>query len=191
MTKRFARLAAVGTIGLCLAAGCRNEQQEAEPGTSTSRELDAFPIVDHRPAVARIMNAQAIVGARKDATLRAADFKGTQLSSLGRQKLEMMLHREPGDRPQMIYIDLPEADTLSGERRRTVRRYIEEAGLDPQSVEIHAGPNVGNSHPAAPSLARLRKTETMQGEGGPGAIGPGAGTTITGGDGGTAGGFPR
>ena len=192
-------IAGIAAMMLVLMVGCRSKEAQARRdrereqrwAEKRDKRSDAFPMFDDRPDVGRMMNAQAVVGARADATLRAHHFDGTQLNSLGRNKLALMLHREPADRPQPIYIDLPEADTLSGERRKTVERYLEAAGVDLASVEIKAGPSVTETHPAAPSIARLRKTETMQGEGGPGATGPNAGTTTTGGAGGTATGAAR
>jgi len=199
MKRNALHIAGTGALLLALTFGCRSKEEQARReqereqrqwAKEQQKREDAFPIVDERPDVARMMNAQAVVGARKDATLYAHHFDGTQLNSLGRDKLALMLHREPADRPQPIYIDLPEADTLSGERRKTVERYLEDTGIDLASVEIKAGPNTSNTYPAAPSIARLRKTETMQGEGGgPGATGPNAGTTTTGGMGGTATGY--
>jgi hypothetical protein len=184
MKHNLFRAAAIGATLLSLAVGCSRTHEDA-----ASRE-DGFPMFDHRPDVARMMNAQAIVGARKDATLRDAHFDGTQLNSLGREKLALMLHREPADQPQPIYLDLDGPNKLAQQRRRGVVRYLEDAGIDMASIKINDGPNPDNSHPAAPSIARLSKTETMQGEGGPGAIGPDAGTTTTGGAGGTSRGMP-
>ena len=192
-------LAGIVAVLLCVTVGCRSKEAQArrererEQRWAEKRDKrdHAFPMFDERPDVGRMMNAQAVVGARADATLRAHHFDGTQLNSLGRNKLALMLHRESGDRPQPIYIDLPEADTLSGERRKTVERYLENAGVDLATVEIKAAPNLTETHPAAPAIARLRKTETMQGDGGPGATGPGAGTTTTGGTGATATGAAR
>jgi hypothetical protein len=192
-------LAAVSAVLLALTFGCRSKEEQARRereweqrqwAKQQDRREDAFPMFDERPDVGRMMNAQAVVGARKDATLYDAHFDGTQLNSLGREKLSRMLHREPADRPQPIYVDLPDADTLSGERRKSLERYLEDAGIDLASVEIRPGPNTDTTHPAAPSIARLRKTETMLGDGsGPGAVGPNAGTTTTGGMGGTATGY--
>ena len=129
MTRHSLQLAAVILLLLALIPGCRSREEQARRqrerderrmAKAAQKREEPFPIFDRRPDVGRMMNAQAIVGARKDATLHADHFDGTQLNSLGRQKLSLMLHREPADRPQPIYIDLPEADTLSGERRKTL-----------------------------------------------------------------------
>jgi len=200
MTRSTCYIAIVAAAALLVPTmGCRGKEEQARRDAEREQHWaqkrdksdDAFPMFDDRPDVARMMNAQAVVGARRDATLHAHHFDGTWLNSLGRNKLALMLHREAGDRPQPIYVDLPEADTLSGERRKTVEKYLEDAGVDLASVEIKTGPNETETHPAAPSIARLRKTETLQGEGGPGATGPGAGTTTTGGFGATATGAER
>ena len=192
-------LAAVSAILFAITFGCRSKEEQARRerereqrrwAREQDKREDAFPMFDDRPDVGRMMNAQAVVGARKDATLYDAHFDGTQLNSLGREKLSLMLHREPADRPQSIYVDLPDADPLSAERRKSLEQYLEEAGIDVASVEIKPGPNTETTHPAAPSIARLRKTETMLGDAsGPGAVGPNAGTTTTGGMGSTATGY--
>jgi hypothetical protein len=105
--------------------------------------------------------AQAARGARVDATLYAMHFDGPSLNSLGQAKLNLMLEGGEGDSAIVVYLGMAEAEIA--ERRAAVEAYLAGTGLATSQFKTVAGVNPSETHVAADSLSRLKKTESPQG----------------------------
>jgi hypothetical protein len=105
-------------------------------------------------AVQNVSAAQAAVGAREDATLRAVHFNDTGLNSLGQQKLDLMLGVEQPNAPLVVYLDFP-AGTQVANSHESVTEYLKGHGLADAQIKVVDGPNPHTLHPAADALAGL------------------------------------
>lgn len=149
-------------------AGCTNS------GASSQCE-PLFSADDGSRAVWQSVNAQAAAGARDDATLYARHFDGNgKVSTLGRQKLDMMLHASPP--VSVVYLDVSGA-AESG-NRSAVAQYLADAGIAADSVKLIAGPNPANSHAASEGTSRWMKTENPRPLGDAGTASGGTGTEV-------------
>ncbi|HEX2972528.1 MAG TPA: hypothetical protein VHP11_09345, partial [Tepidisphaeraceae bacterium] len=157
----------VGAIGLVLSgalvAGCRS---------SNKPEGEIFLPEGQVRDVDRMAAAQAAAGARADAMLYPRHFDGGELNSLGQSKLHLMVADKPANQPLVVYLNWPADNPLATDRRGAVEKYLRDAGLVEEQIELKDGSNpeaVGSTEAA---LTRLPKAESGSG----GAMG---GTVIT------------
>lgn len=131
-----------------LLAGCHHE---SDPNPDRA---DAFAV---EPAVhpsQQVMVAQAASGAREDGTLHAVHFDGTELNSLGRQKLGLMVRDEDASGTLVIYLDLPQG-AQAPQARHSVVEFLKSQGLGEAQVRFQDGPNPAVTTPAAQSIDDL------------------------------------
>jgi len=148
-------LLTIAAMTILLSAGCAT-QNGAEPMPIGNFEPD-----DQPRAIHGIADAQASVGSRADGMLRAQHFTGSQLNSLGREKLIAMLNT-PECQVEKLTIHLvldPNAE-LSVERRESVARFLADAGLTEEHATIQWGANPQAWRPAGPQITRLPRTDS-------------------------------
>jgi hypothetical protein len=151
MTNRTTNLAALiaAVVAAVSAGGCHDKPRDSRVDGKTFR-----PEGEAR-AVNRIGEAQMAAGARTDATIRAYDYDCTDLNSLGRHKLDLMLKDDDTCTPIVVYLDVPhegnDGQTYDA-RQESVRGYLKNRGLTDNQIRVVAGPNVYNLGPTAPAL---------------------------------------
>jgi hypothetical protein len=138
-------MAAAGLLSL--AAGCQNDSPQQV-------RRDAFVPEDQPRELRSLMIAQQAAGARRDATLHAADFDNDGVNSLGQQKLDLMLAADEPTDPMVVYIDFAEAD-VPNNAHHSVLDYLKTRGLPEAQVSLKDGPNPGTKAPAADSVTAL------------------------------------
>jgi hypothetical protein len=153
-------------LGAAAMYGCKNEEGQ------TRSTGDFFLDDDANRTVWRAIEKQAAAGAAEDGMLYGYHFEGSDLSDLGREKLDLMVRAD--QHPLKVYLDVPEDDTASA-RQASVSRYLAGAGLSADAMQIKMGPNPSASTPAAPNILRLDKTESPGKLDGNGSSGTGLG----------------
>ncbi len=142
---------------LMLAAGCSKDNQ---PKWSVN---DHFRPDTEERSVQKIFAQQHANGARQDGMFYDAHFNGSELNSLGIQKLNAMLvGAERG--PVNIYLSIPKDNTY-GPRESSVIAQLSARGLASNSYTITAGDNPGVGAPAAQGLNGLAKQQASGEEG--------------------------
>ena len=113
----------------------------------------------------RFAAAQSAAGARQDGMLYAHHFSGSELNSLGREKLHLMASDKPASEALAVYLNTNN-DPLAHEREAAISKFLmADHGLASADVQIKMGPNPSASFPAGPALTRLSKTEAGMAEG--------------------------
>ncbi len=113
----------------------------------------------------RFAAAQSAAGARQDGMLYAHHFSGSELNSLGREKLHLMASDKPATEVLAVYLNTNN-DPLAHEREAAISKFLmADHGLASADVQIKMGPNPSASFPAGPALTRLSKTEAGMAEG--------------------------
>src|SRR5258706_12445127 len=113
----------------------------------------------------RFAAAQSAAGARQDGMLYAHHFSGSELNSLGREKLHLMASDKPATEVLAVYLN-PNNDPVAHEREAAISKFLlADHGLASADVQIKMGPNPSASFPAGPALTRLSKTEAGMAEG--------------------------
>jgi hypothetical protein len=159
--KRFQYIEVLATAALLAVAGCHS-------GSQTAPQLlhgENFVPDDQPHAVDNLTAAQAASGTRADATLYPAHFSDASLNSLGREKLELMLHDEEVNQPLTVYLDLP-AGTDPAPARQAVTEYLKARGLAYNQIKLVDGPNPRTIHPSTDALTGLANLQQTQAPGG-------------------------
>jgi hypothetical protein len=113
---------------------------------------------------------QAARGARADGMLRAVHFDGSNLNSLGQQRIQLMMRDNESSLPLVVYVNLPAEDSLATARREAVESHLKELGLKADQFRVEAGPNPASSSMAADRIAEKASQSA-------GVTGAGAGAT--------------
>lgn len=142
------RLGLLSATGIA-AAGCATDNSSAQT---------FFPPPEAYRRVDQAADAQAIAGARQDATLGDHHFDSSRLNSLGRQKLNMLVPDSP-EAEVVVYLNLEDTRGIA-QCRDSVRAYLNGLGVQESQIAIHDGPNPAAGAPAAAGLARLSRTES-------------------------------
>lgn len=148
-------LITIAAMTILLSAGCvKNNGAESMP-------IGNFEPDDQPRAIHNMADAQASVGSRADGMLRPQHFTGSQLNSLGREKLIAMLNTPECQVEKLtVHLVLDPNDELSAERRDSVTRFLADAGLTEEHATIQWGANPRAWRPAAPQIARLPRTDS-------------------------------
>src|SRR2546430_9489342 len=89
----------------------------------------------------RIAAAQSAAGARQDGMLYAHHFSGTELNSLGREKLHLMASDKPATEPLAVYLNTHN-DPLAHERQDAISKFLlADHGLAAADLQLKTGPN--------------------------------------------------
>ena len=146
------------TISLALLAGCQDQNHNGFfKGDAARERVDRFATV------------QAANGARNDAMLYRHHFDGGHLSSLGRQKVLLMLEECDNCEPVVVHLVNVGEGELLAQRKAAVELYL-------KSTE---GPNTLTFHPSQNDLIRFSKTESGKLEGGESAATESMGLGLT------------
>src|SRR4051812_10440004 len=141
--------------------------------TDKSSMTDFFP-PEEEQAVRTPFEVQAASGARADASLQPFHFDGEKLNSLGEAKLDLMLKDDYAAQPLVVYLNVPEKESVYNLRRDAVTRYLEDRGVVNEQIKFVAGPNPNARSLAATHLSRISRTENTSagGESGGGSAAP-------------------
>jgi len=151
------------TAGVLLLAGC-----DSDPFAHTQMKSDT-EVRETRT----IEHTQMEAGARDDATLYPPHFDGPLLSSLGTNKLDLMLRDSHRRDPFVVYIAGPKE--LAHDRAMAVNTYLlRRGGLKQDQIKLQEGPNPDSYSPAGIGLRNYDKTDTAGDENG--SATPGNGT---------------
>lgn len=152
MTIRTIRIhVSVLAFAAAVVIGCTSES-ETKPKWSVNDNFQA----DNEPrAFDAYYNQQVANGARNDGTLYADHFTGSNLNSLGKQKLDAM-HYGPEAGKVAVYLNVPkDADYAS--RESSVVTFLSNKGLASNAFEITPGANPTGGTPAVQGLKGLTK----------------------------------
>lgn len=148
-------LITIATMTILLSAGCAR-QNGAEP-----MPIGQFEPDDQPRAIHQIADAQASLGSHADGMLRQQHFTGSQLNSLGREKLNGMLNASQCRLEKLtVYLVLDPDDETSQPRRESVARFLADAGLAEEQTTLRWGANPLAWKPAAPQISRLPRTDS-------------------------------
>ena len=128
----------------------------------------------------RFAAAQSAAGARQDGMLYPHHFSGSELNSLGREKLHLMTLDKPSTEPLAVYLNITN-DPLAHERESAISKYLQEQGLAAADVQIKMGANPHAGFPSASGLIRYSKTESGTPEGTVDSTGTNTGQSTSGG----------
>jgi hypothetical protein len=148
MNKTYCTIAIAAV--LAFAAGCQHDENK-----SPNQHGEDFVPNDTMRASQKFMLAQQASGSRHDATLHAQHFNGKELSSLGEQKLDLMMQDDDVNEPFTVYLNLPKADATTTARQESVTRYLKDKGLCDEQLKIEIGENPDSYSPTAPSIASM------------------------------------
>ena len=160
-------LTLLAATGLAALTGC-------QPKPAAAPADDFFAASEDSTRTTDVMSAQASSGARADGMLYAAHFAGANLNSNGMSKLDRMLADDDPCQPLTVYLSTPAGDTQAAARKSAITAYLKDRGLKSEQIEVVAGENPQSSHPAAPLLQRMERTESA-----PGAAGSSGGIAPT------------
>ena len=166
---RLALLAAATVFAAASAAGCQNDRNASGSARAARPRVahgERFPAEGQVRPVERFAHVQSAAAARSDATLNADHFDGrANLNSLGRRKLDLMLHDDAAP-PLVVYVDLSRSaaaaraagtEAPSPEAHHAaVRAYLADRGLGADQLDLRNGPNLGNTHPARDGLRGMK-----------------------------------
>ena len=92
---------------------------------------------DQTPAVRSILARQMDNGAAADGMLRAMHFDGTELNSLGTDKLDAIIRGTSGSQPVAVHLDLYEEGDQTTARHEAVIAYLTEKGIEAEHASQH------------------------------------------------------
>jgi len=110
-------------VAMVLMVGCQNTPHTQSLGPKV--DTDTVSVV-------RINDVQIAAGARHEATLWPQHFDGDRVNSLGRQKLDAMLHSDQSSEPLVICLDVPDQTT----RQASVKAYLKDRGFPENLVRF-------------------------------------------------------
>jgi hypothetical protein len=134
-----------GAVTLGLTTACHHTEQATPP-----TEADM---------VNKLEITQTQAGAKSDATLYGQHFDAGTLTSLGTDKLDLMLADSHKQAPMVVYLDIP-SDSYKPARQAAVTQYLTGHGVPASQIRVESGPNPDNFHPVDPYLTSYVKTDT-------------------------------
>lgn len=130
-------------LAALLGLGCQGQQTNSNP---TMSHGEVFPPEDDSRSYAQFAEAQAINGARADATLYSAHFDGSVLNTLGMAKLRRMVEAQDAEM-LTVYLDIPDDANAAG-RHADVTKYLNTLGVPAGQFALASGPNPANHSPS-------------------------------------------
>ena len=137
-------------------AGC-SANQSSKPAPDAF-----FQSPDELPLTTRLLDTQAARGARADATLYPQHFDGARLNSLGKSKLDLMLHDTDSEPPLRLYIDGQASDPTWIARTDSVKKHFAAIGLIDTQFQVVAGPNPATWHPVAKDIDATNRSDAAK-----------------------------
>lgn len=148
-TGRLVIFTAAALLVLAAMAGCQK----------IDRQDEMFEMPDEQPAMMSIAHRQAVLGAVSDSTLHEMHFNRGQLSSLGQEKLVMMLDDPEAieDAPVLVFVAAADPE---GVRREAVAAHLRELGIADERIRIESGLNPDSHGPAVSPIGPTPITAT-------------------------------
>lgn len=151
MRNRMGGMLLMTIVATAMCAGC---ESSSDKKFHTAQNEKFWNDENDMRITRNVADQQAMVGAQMDPTLYACHFDGTTLNSLGKAKLDAMV---VDGGPSKIYIDAGKSNADA--HRASVNAYLAAANRADGSIAVEAGPSPAALGPAAPSIARMDKTE--------------------------------
>ena len=131
--------------------------------------------------VSEACEVQAAAGARADGMLYDHHFDGSDLNSLGKDKLNRMVKGTPTSQPVVVYMNMPHDSATA--RQTAVAAYLKDSGLKESDVQVFEGSNPNLTTPTAYNLSVVYKgaNATFDGEGADTGSASGGGASSSGG----------
>jgi hypothetical protein len=107
--------------------------------------------------IGAINESQTAAGAKEDAILYDAHFHGSELTSLGEGKLDLIVKGTPEGDPITVYLSVPHASFA--DRQAAVKAYLTKAGIQDDKMLLAEGGNPNLTTPAAYNLGNLYKAD--------------------------------
>jgi hypothetical protein len=147
------RIGAVNVLAaLAMVTAC-----EQQTGRNYASKFD--PDLERQEQV-QLLQTQKAAGAYADATLYADHFDAAGLSSLGKEKLDLMLADGHAKSPLAVYLQIPN-DAQAAARQVAVSHYLmDKGGLKSSQILITLGVNPDNTYPVGDSMKNYDKTDT-------------------------------
>jgi hypothetical protein len=142
-TKTFST--AAGLLAAAVLSGCGYNHDENFAG-------DTAPT-----SIGRISQAQSAAGAKEDAMLYDMHFHGSELTSLGEGKLDLIAKGTPAGDPVTIYMNMPH-DQIA-DRQLAVTTYLKNAGIAEGKIIVAEGPNPNLTTPTAYNITGVYKPD--------------------------------
>ncbi len=128
-----------------LLVGCSYQHGEDFSSTSNPTRVNQF------------VSAQAAAGAKSDATLYDHNFDGSNLNSLGKNKLDLICQASKPNDSIAVYLDMPH--DVVADREAAVSAYLKKTGVKDTQIKLAEGPNPGVTTPAAYNLPTVYKSD--------------------------------
>jgi hypothetical protein len=144
-----------GMLALAALAGCSDLHGEKFDADGSTRRIG------------EINQAQVAAGAKEDAMLYDQHFHGSELTSLGQGKLDLIVKGTPAGDPVTVYLNVPHASFA--DRQVAVKAYLEKAGINDDKMLLAEGINPNETTPAAYNLGNVYKSDgtTFNGQAAP------------------------
>jgi hypothetical protein len=107
--------------------------------------------------VGRINKAQSAAGAKEDAMLYDMHFHGSELTSLGQGKLDLIAKGTVAGDPVTVYLNMPH-DKIA-DRQAAVTSYLKNDGISEDKIIVAEGPNPNLTTPTAYNIGGLYKPQ--------------------------------
>ncbi len=134
-----------------LLAGCKSEQKEPKAANP-----DFLPD-DANRTLWRALELQSAEGAAEDGNLYDCHFETAGLSSLGRDKLDLMVRADR--HPLVVYVEVLDSAAFNA-RQDAVTKFLTAAGMSSEDMLVKMGTNPDAKSTAAPNISRMWKTES-------------------------------
>jgi hypothetical protein len=107
--------------------------------------------------VGTINQAQSATGAKEDAMLNDFHFHGSELTSLGQGKLDLIVKGTPAGDPITVYLNVPH--TTVADREAAVTAYLKKVGVADDNMLLAEGNNPNLTTPSAYNLGTIYKAD--------------------------------
>lgn len=159
MTNQHRSLISLTTAAVVVfAVGCSSDKK------SEAYQDPFFPPREAMPSSKTMMQKQFAIGAAEDGMLFDVHFDGTELNSLGTQKLSAMVAAKPQHAPLKVYLNLPKDGQDNAARQTNVEEVLKADGLDTTMYALAIGSNPGAMRPADAGVRALALQRSHQGD---------------------------
>lgn len=145
---RITKIALMLAVGVVL-VGCSSSKDSA------AWHDPFFPPDNVTPPSKVMYDRQAANGAAADGMLFDIHFDGSELNSLGQQKLNLMVAGRSVNTPMKVYLNMPKDAATTSPRQATVEKALEAAGVAKDKYAVAVGPNPGVLMPAEAGIRAL------------------------------------
>lgn len=145
---RITKIALMLAVGVVL-VGCSSNKDD------TAWEDPFFPSDRVTPPSKAMSDRQAANGAAADGMLFDVHFDGSELNSLGVQKLDLMVKGSSPATPLKVFLNMPKDADTTNARQTAVEKALDAAGVAKEKYVIAVGPNPGVLNSAEAGIRAL------------------------------------